>query len=206
MTETPQTFDLTSLAEANYLRHRFKRYLVGLSGAGIYVALLAFLVESGLTADSSVAVSVSYTAVAVGILVGYLCLSIASVPFRYWAPPPVAMSVSSEGLDFLLRTGRHIRVPWRRDALRIGLLERVVRSGKDQTAAYRIWVMWGRGDFELVWRRVVPLIYTTEEGLHRVLEEARNQHLSVKRYDGKSLSLVPAVSATTYVISRSAYG
>jgi hypothetical protein len=207
MPETPQTFDLSSLAEANYLRHRSKRYLAGLGGGLAFVAFLAIDFSGVRFAASPLPLSERYFFAAIGTLMGYLCLSLGWVPFRYWAPPPVAMSVSSEGLDFLLRTGRHIRVPWRREALRIELLERVVRSGKDQTGAYRIWVMWGRGDFELVWRRIVPLVYTTELGLQRVLEEATSQHLSVERFDpARSLSLVSTVSRTAYIISRERAG
>ena len=34
-----------------------------------------------------------------------------------------------------------------------------------------------------MWRQVVPLTYTTEAAFRRVLEEARNHHLHVKRFD-----------------------
>lgn len=197
------TFDLSPLSRANYSRHRFKRYLVGLCGGVAFLALLTLGITGILTAVSLLPVYERYFFAAVGALVGYLCLSLAWVPVRYWAPPPVAMSVSSKGLDFLLGSGSRIHVPWERNSLRIELLERVLQPGLGQEMAHRIWVMWGRGDFEIVWRTVVPLVYTTEEGLRRVLEEARNQYLSVERVDhAKSLSLVSTVSRTAYIISR----
>jgi hypothetical protein len=196
-------FDLTALSEVNYMRHRVKRYIVGSCGCIAFVALLFLGVSGILTAVPFLPLYERYFFTAVGALIGYLCLSLAWVPFRYWAAPPVALSVSSNGLDFLLRSGRRIDVAWKRDSLRIELLERVSQHGLGQDTDYRIWVMWARGDFELVWRRVVPLTYTSEAGLHRVLDEARNQHLSVRRIDhSKSLSMFPTVSRTAYIISR----
>lgn len=199
------TFDLTPLSEANYIRHRFKRYLVGVAGCAAFVALLALGIAGIFVAVSSLPVYERYFFATVGALIGYLCLSLAWIPFRYWAVPPVAMTVSSNGLDFLFRSGSRILVPWERNSLRIELLERVMPHKHAPEAAYRIWVMWGRGDFEFVWRRVVPLVYTSEGGLQRVLEEARTRRLSVRRVDrAKALSLVPTVSRTAYIVSRDA--
>lgn len=197
------SFDLTSLSEENYIRHRFKRYLVGVGGCIVCAALLALGISAVFTGGSLLPAYLRYFMAAEAVLFGYLCLSLCWVPFRYWAAPPVALSVSSKGLDFLLKNGSRIHVPWEREDLRIQLLERVALDGRARGADYRIWVMWGPGDFKFVWRRVVPLTYTSEGALRRVLEEARNQHVYVKRYDNaKTLSLVPTVSRTAYDISR----
>jgi hypothetical protein len=196
-------FDFAPRSEANYTRHRFKRYLVGVGGCVAFAALVALGVTGILTAVSILPASERYFFTGVAVLIGYLCLSLAWVPFRYWAAPPVALSVGSTGLDFTLKSGRHVRVPWDRDSLRIELLERVTKTRRGEETDHRIWVMWGRGDFEIVWRRVVPLTYSSEGALQRVLEEARSQHLSVERVDhARSLSMSPDTSRTAYIISR----
>ncbi len=200
--EQVDTFNLVSLSEENYIRHRFNRYIVGLAGCMEYAASLALGINGILTGVSVLPAYERYYFAAVAALAGYLPLALAWVPFRYWAAPPVALSVSSKGLDFLLRSGSRIHVPWDRDSLKIELLERVIQHGRGREMNYRIWVMWGRGDFKLLWRRVVPLTYTSEGGLHRILEEARNQHVSVERIDHvTTLSMLPTVSRTAYIIT-----
>lgn len=196
------TFDLASISDENYLRHRFKRYLVAVAGSLVLAGMLALGVSGILTAVPILPVYERYFFAAMLIFVGYFCLALAWVPYRYWARPPVALSVGPLGIDFILRSGRRIHVPWARDAGMIELLERVTQHGRGRGAAYRIWVVWGTGDWEFMWRQVVPLTYTTEAAFRRVLEEARNHHLHVKRFDPPhALSLVPTVSRTVYVVS-----
>ena len=206
MTET-HTFDLSQLSEANFRRHRFARFLIGLSGWILFVFPIALTVYLFYNATLLLQVYGKYFFVGVGTLFGYLCLALAWLPVRYWARPPVALSVSSAGLDFWTRSGKWLRVPWRQEgALPIELEERVYPPGAPNEAAYSIWVKWGRIDSLLVWRRLVPLTYTTEAGFHRVLQEARAQGLPIERFDSSRGSAfptkTPALSATVYRIAR----
>ena len=202
-TPRPEAFNLTQLSEENYARHRTKRYVIGVSGILVFILVVAYTIEGAFNAVAILGDFDRVFFVIAAALEGYLLFSLAWVPFRYWAPPPVALSVGPQGMDFTLKSGRRIHVPWDRDVGSIELLERVVPQGNPQESSFRIWVMWGPGDFERAWRRIVPLTYVPEAALRAVLEEAHTHDVSVELVEhAKSLSLVPTASRTAYVISR----
>jgi hypothetical protein len=182
---TQSWIDLTPHSEANFRRHRTRRLAIAILGCCCFCALAGLGFVAVLTATSPLSLGVRYIFLAIGFLLGYLCLSLAWVPFRYWAPPPVALSVTSQGLDFRLMQGNQVHIPWNRGSLRIELLARAIRENGPVEASHRMWVMWGRGDFELMWRRVVPLTYVPPSVFERVLEEARAQNLSIERIDSR---------------------
>lgn len=201
------TFDLRQLSEANYRRHRLARFLVALGGSLLFVLPIALTVELFYVATPLLLTYGKYFFVAVGVFVGYLCLAIAWLPVRYWARPPVTLSVSSVGLNFEFRSGNWLRVPWtKQGALPIELEERVYPPGVPDEATYSIWVKWGRTDALLIWHRLVPLTYTTAAGFQRVLQEARTQGLTIERFEAARRSSFPtrvrALSGTVYRIAR----
>jgi hypothetical protein len=170
-------------------------------GCALFAAIFAFGVMIVLTPSPYVALPERIFFASVGMLAGFLTFSIFWIPTRFWAPPPVSLSVSPQGLGFRLRDGRQLTRSWDTSTLWIELLRRTGPSPLPAEADYRLWVTRGDTDYRLAWRRVVPLTYLTEAAFDSVLHAAEDAHVSVERVDSaRSLSLLKPVTKTAFVI------
>lgn len=194
--------DIAALSSANYRRHRVLRYVSALAGFALF-GLLVGLGAWGLYHDTpNLFFATRVFILACSIFLGYLCVMVAWIPFRYFGPSPVGMSVDSRGLEFSDSRGRRKFVSWSSGALHLELLARTLSEGRPNEAAFRLWFIPTRGDLYCIWRRLVPLTYLPGQLFEQVLAQAASAHLSIERVENaRSGSLVPTLSRTAFLIT-----
>jgi hypothetical protein len=199
-------FDLRQLSAANFARHRPWRaaslVLVFAVAAGFgYLAytLVAFgrghpILAANAYLDAGVLLAVTY---------GLLVLTL--YPFRFWGRPPSEMKVDSEGLTFLLANGTRKVLPWADDELRVDLFVRPSGAKVPLEARYRLFCTGGMSDIRRPWRRVVPLVYVSEEAASAVIETGRRVgfHIKEEPPDHQPFSLVSGPGRFYRIRSRS---
>jgi hypothetical protein len=145
---------------------------------------------------------VRYLFLAVALWVAYFLLTLAWIPFRFWASPPVGVSADARGLTFRLRDGRRMEVNWKTESLWIEILKRTGPTISETGAAWRLWIIKSDWDNRLLWRKVVPLVYTTEAEADAVLQAAGHAGMSIKNVEtAHSLSMVRQSKRTAFLIT-----
>ena len=177
-TPSERPADLRSLSDTNYRRHRGWRYASALVGCATLVGLVAVGVEGlWVAVPLLLAPSRYFTAACLGI-VGYLCFTLAWIPYRFLAPPPIGITVNRHELVFLNRTGKRTKLRLDRGAIWMELLERTGPS-VPREAAYRLWLIRGDIDYALAWRRITPLTYLTATESESIRKAAEAAGLSI---------------------------
>jgi hypothetical protein len=151
--------------------------------------------------SARLSVPVAYAFAGVGVLFGFLSLSLAWIPVRFWAQPPVKIQVREGGLKLWDRSGVETQLNWTLSSVRLELL---VRSGDGQGTgpSDRIWVAPGTRALRLPWRPLIPLIYTTRDGAKQLLSATRAANLSVtRRENGKAVTMRKSGNQEVYSIS-----
>jgi hypothetical protein len=199
-----ETYNLAALAESNYERHRILRYAAAAIGVGLALLLLLFTLESTSNATPLLLDPGRLGFLAASLVVGYFCVSLAWIPFRLLAPPPISVSITSAGLELETVNGKVFRANWSDDRLAGELLVRGIEPASPLESRFRLLIGRGAYDYRVPWRSIPPAAYLTEVCAKRILEAAQSAGVSIERVDNPhSASLVRPGSMTAYLISSS---
>jgi hypothetical protein len=179
-----QSIDLQQLSDAIYRRNRSWRLLAGVLGISCFAGLSLLGITGLVSATPLLLLSGRVALAAAAILGGVLCFSVAWIPVRYLAHPPVSLSVSTYGLSLRFSSGQFVRVAWEEPRIDLGLVERRAESPSNISPVYRMWLSAGKTGTKWPWQRVIPLTYMPNAAAKRVLEEARKAGLSIEELGG----------------------
>lgn len=200
-------FELAELSAVNYRRHRAWRFAFAAAGWAAFAALLALGVYGIFEAVPYLLLWGRLFLAGCLVLAGFLCVSLASIPFRLWARPPVSLELRPQGILFSFSRGPPIEVTWEERPLQMELLQRDNGPESQSGASYRLWVSRGARGYRLPWRRMVPLTYLTRSAFEQVLAAAKSASSEIKRIDNsRSPVLVRSGSRTSFLISRNGGG
>ncbi len=201
---TSGDFELRGLSDFNYRRHRRSRWAVILLGVGS-VAVLWWAADTAIVIALTRSEPLSFEGAAVAVFGSLIALIFGvSVPYRFLAPPPLHLSVRTEGLRFECRRGRSRLVRWTGPQFAIQLADREGVAGVPEEAWFRLRVI-GR-DILYFWQPVIPVTYLTKDAMLGVLAGAQHAGLKIETFRNGILQTepppAPESGATVYAITR----
>jgi hypothetical protein len=195
----PQTFDLGIYSEPNFVRHRRPRLIVAIVGSWALAAIATFLIYAVYAAPPSEKIAAIIIG-AIGLFVGYMCLSLVVIPLKYWGRPPEKLTVRPDGIEFLFQNGGPQTFSWTEKAGRVDVVIRAAAPGVPEVARVRMTVL-NSNENRLAWRRVIPLTYLPESAATAVVASARFAGCRIEESDiERVISLLPRTPSHCYSI------
>jgi hypothetical protein len=173
-------FDLAAVGNLHSARRRRYRGLF-CAAAGCGVAVFAVLATLLVTLSSfRWTLAALWVAGLVGCLPVYLLLLVGSQAFRYLAPPPSAISISTQGLEFRFPKRRRMSVDWPVSRPGLELTSRRPDLSRPHETECRLYLH-RREDIIRFWRRILPDSYLTEEAFDSLLRFASAAGCGIER-------------------------
>jgi len=193
-------FDLAALSEANFQRHRGVRAASLVCAAAILGALW-WMGYSVYTTPGSSQGGYAETFLAVDVLFSATTFMLALRVYRSLMRPPIGLVVDANGLTFELPNGSMRIMAWNSRFDQMMLYVGDATSGGPDTSRCLIEVRQRTLDWELPWRKTVPITYLPVEAAKRILESVEKTGLEVvKRENARVLSLNRGTHGTSYTI------
>jgi len=120
---------------------------------------------------------------AAGLFIAGLTFAMVLYPYRYWARPPVELSIGPDGLGFHLASGRNLELKWSNSTSRIAIVLREDDPDIPVYARFRLFIDKDGLDAKLPWRRVIPLVYVPKQALDSILAHAESAGLGISTTD-----------------------